>query len=354
MVSTSEYPVIERIELEPRWVTRQVKLDTVKAHALAEKKAAPGTTMRSSQDIERWLESLEFELAPEGHVICRKKLREVFDAAALVGDIVNDDTFTSAIGMFLRRRFGERLIKVKTLYNVTCKAVKSELFKRPRTDKKAVRLKKHGARNPAASRTVEADDGVSVRYVTEFMQLGCATELLQNNLFPDAKELSESFGAFNAWRNHLSTTFRADDDDVTLISVGDGQTPRTAALFAYRTKWQCIAVDPEMNEKGQTYDIQRLQHFRAKIEELRIKTKRALIVMVHAHVSLEATLASITTSDGTCGCIALPCCNWYAAIDTDHHPKVTPEYQDMSIFSPHRSARIWANLPCGMICKPAM
>ena len=354
MASSSAYPLIERVELEPRWVTMQAKFDAEKAQALAEKKADPGIHIRSLNDIMGWLETLEFELAPEGHVICRKKLREVYDAAAVVGDFVNDDTFTNAIGMFLSRRFGDKLIRMKTLYNVTCKVVKSELFKPARVNKKAFKLANRGARDPAASRTIKADDGLSVQYMTEFMQLGCATELLQNRLFPDAKELSESFGAYNAWRRHLSKTFHAEDDDITLISVGDGQTPRTAALFAYRTKWQCIAVDPEMNEKEQTYNIQRLQHFRAKIEELRIKTTRALIVMVHAHVSLEATLASITTTDGCCGCIALPCCNFYAAIDSIHHPKAVPEYHDMAVFSPHRLTRIWERLPCGMICKPTV
>ena len=284
-------------------------------------------------------------------------LQDAYNKELPHGDAVEDHTFTNACGMHLHCKFGERLEKQKTCYNVTCKIVHSEVLKRTRVNKKAKKLAARGVKDPLASRVVEPVDGVPFRYMTEFVQLGCAAELLHHNLFPDAKELSESFGAFNAWREHLSTTFRADDEDVTLISVGDGQTPRTAALFVYRTKWQCIAVDPEMDEKrerGHEYNIERLQNHRAKIQELRIKTKRALIIMVHAHVSLEDTLASITSDDGTAGCIALPCCNWYVAIDTTKKPKVTDEYQDMSVLSPHRLCRVWDRLECGAMCEPTI
>jgi len=349
-MSTPTYPVVDRIEVEPRWVTAQASFDAAKAHTRALRKG-PETNECTMADVMRWLETLEFEVAPEGHMIHREILRKAYDAE-LIGGVVDDDTFMSAFGTFLKRRFGNEVRKRKSLYNVTCKLVQSERFVRAKVNKKAQRLAKRGATDPAASRTTVQSDGASVRYFTEFMQLDCAPGLLEHKLFPDAKELSESFGAFNAWRVNLSKTFRADDEDVTLISVGDGQTPRTAALFAYRTKWQCIAVDPEMNEKGRTFKIERLQYHRSRIEELRITTKRALVVMVHAHVSLEATLASITTADGTAGCIAVPCCNWYVSIDSAARPKVT-EYQDLSIFSPHRLCRVWDSLACGAVYKHA-
>ena len=65
---------------------------------------------------------------------------------------------------------------------------------------------------------------------------------------------------------------------------------------------------------------------------MRIKTKRCIIVMVHAHVSLATTLRSIEASeDGTAACIALPCCNYYSAIDAPN--RAVPEYEDMSVIS---------------------
>ena len=37
----------------------------------------------------------------------------------------------------------------------------------------------------------------SRKYMNEFLKTKCSTILLENELFPDAKELSESFGAFH-------------------------------------------------------------------------------------------------------------------------------------------------------------
>ena len=54
----------------------------------------------------------------------------------------------------------------------------------------------------------------------------------------NAKELSESFACFNAARVHLAETFLPSDPHVTLLAIGDGLTPRTAALFAFRTAWR--------------------------------------------------------------------------------------------------------------------
>ena len=99
----------------------------------------------------------------------------------------------------------------------------------------------------------------------------------------NAKELSESFGCFNAARTQLSEHFKPDDPrcfgwskcnvlqwsgmcaegaesadthlpplpmphSVLLVAVGDGLTPRTAALFAFRTQWTCVAINPLMVE----------------------------------------------------------------------------------------------------------
>jgi hypothetical protein len=59
-------------------------------------------------------------------------------------------------------------------------------------------------------------------------------------VFPNAKELTESFAANNAIRIHLAGEYTPGDERVTVIAVGDGNTPRTAALCAFLTKWQCV------------------------------------------------------------------------------------------------------------------
>ena len=45
------------------------------------------------------------------------------------------------------------------------------------------------------------------------------------------QELTESFGCFNASRTHLSDLFSPDCTDVLVVVVGDGITPRIAAVF---------------------------------------------------------------------------------------------------------------------------
>lgn len=52
--------------------------------------------------------------------------------------------------------------------------------------------------------------------------------------FPNAKEVTESFGAFHAVNEHLSHLSR-DDINVAVICVGDGHSPRTGMLFAVCT-----------------------------------------------------------------------------------------------------------------------
>jgi hypothetical protein len=264
----------------------------------------------------------------------------------------------SELGEHLVSKFGTKALRRrKDNLNITSARVPSEKVNL-RVNKKLAKAKRMKGRqlDPNRSRKIvasKAEDAISSRYMTEFLQLHCATELVESRVFPDAKELTESFSAFNAWRTHLSDDFSADDPNITLVSVGDGHTPRTAALFAFRTRWNCVAVDPEMGfakDSKASYDIDRLQHHCAKIEEMRIKTKRCIIVMVHAHVSLATTLRSIQAEDGTAACIALPCCNYYSAIDAPN--RAVPEYEDMSVISPHRTVRVWKALPCGTSESP--
>ena len=81
-----------------------------------------------------------------------------------------------------------------------------------------------------------SDGKASSRYTSELLSLACGPRLLELGLYPDAKELTESFAAFSAVREHLKEHFVPHDPTVTVLCVGDGVAPRTAALFAFRTK----------------------------------------------------------------------------------------------------------------------
>ncbi|KUF99151.1 Histone-lysine N-methyltransferase [Phytophthora nicotianae] len=97
---------------------------------------------------------------------------------------------------------------------------------------------------------------VSLRYLNEFVgKLHCAPALLQHGLFPDAKEVTESMALFNAVRRYIEPknkgeSLKENGKHDGIVVVGDGNTPRTAAMFAFRMRgWKCYSVDPAM-EKG--------------------------------------------------------------------------------------------------------
>jgi hypothetical protein len=81
----------------------------------------------------------------------------------------------------------------------------------------------------------------------ELVRLGCAPELLSMKLFPDSKEITESMAMFNAVRQLEG--FEQEGEEVDgIVCVGDGMSPRTAALFAFRTKgWTVFRCKIESN-----------------------------------------------------------------------------------------------------------
>ncbi|EQC25575.1 hypothetical protein SDRG_16545 [Saprolegnia diclina VS20] len=186
----------------------------------------------------------------------------------------------------------------------------------------------------------------SLRYMNEFVgKLQCAPNLLQMGIFPDAKEVTESMGLFNATRRFLDIDEGNPAED-GIVVVGDGSTPRTAVMFAYRTKgWTCYSVDPEM--RLSTPDapvpwegIQQVVPIRAKIEDIRIKLRRAIVLLVHAHVTLDQALSSIE-AESIVGVVTLPCCNWYGQQEVLFQRPPDIVFDDFSILSDHRELRLW-------------
>ena len=137
----------------------------------------------------------------------------------------------------------------KGMLAVTCERIPATRLNWPpkRTDRKARKLERYGPRDPERSRDVLPNEGPTyARYVNEMLRLGCAPELMRLRLFPDAKELTETFAVHQAVRSRLGASYPKTDEGVTLVAVGDGNTPRTAALFAFLTRWHCVSIDPEI------------------------------------------------------------------------------------------------------------
>ena len=173
-----------------------------------------------------------------------------------------------------------------------------------------------------------------LKYLNDLMACKCFPDLLEEGIFPNAKELTESMAVFHFCRWHLADRFPLGDKSVTLFSVGDGRTPRTAALFAYRTAWTCYSIDPNLNTQ-RSYRARRLVLVKKKIEDFKIDVERAVIVAVHSHAPLDVAVEHINARDKVV--IAIPCCV------PQEIPGYPPdlEYVDHAIWSEKNLVRVW-------------
>ncbi len=178
----------------------------------------------------------------------------------------------------------------------------------------------------------------SLNYISDFFNTKCAADILNFGLFPNLKEVTESAAAYWAVRKHLSK-FELNDPNVTLVSVGDGSTPRTAAYCAFRSNFNCISVDPELKNLHRYKSINRLTCYDKKIEEIEIEADRVILLMVHSHAKLEVTLSRIKAKE--IAIIAIPCC---VKMHLPTEPDMT--YQDVGILSEKNTVLVWKDLKC--------
>ena len=176
------------------------------------------------------------------------------------------------------------------------------------------------------------------RYVVEFFKLTCAGDLLNFKLFPNVKEVTESMAAFNGIRDYImKDRFDYKSDNVVVISVGDGNTPRTAAMCAMRSNWECISIDPIM--KTTDYNIKRLKIYKNKVEELDLNfpDKIVVILCVHSHAKLNDILGHIHGKERHL--LTIPCC-------VPHEIKNVPYlgYMDSNIDSEKKHVKIWMGI----------
>lgn len=175
------------------------------------------------------------------------------------------------------------------------------------------------------------------RYTDELLRLKCAPDLLALGIFPDSKEVAESFSAYHAVQHHLQR-FSMQDPGVTLVAVGDGCVPRTAATFAFRTAWTCHSIDPRMRPfRASVARVDRLHGYAKRAEEVRLEAAdRAVIVAVHSHASFWAALDTVPDAHEV-AMVVIPCCEPHALAPGgfDH------AYDDDGIPSPDRTVYVY-------------
>lgn len=178
----------------------------------------------------------------------------------------------------------------------------------------------------------------TLTYIEKFMTLKCAPDLLMLGLFPNAKEITESFACYEAVRRHIP--FEPQDTDVTVVVVGDGSTPRTAATFAFRSLWNCVSIDPEIGTPDNwERNVKRLTCHSKKVESLgKVSYPKLIIVAPHSHADLGAALERFTAKKRHV--IALPCC-----VRQEIEGRLPDiKYDDWGIHSPQRAVMVWRDV----------
>lgn len=189
-------------------------------------------------------------------------------------------------------------------------------------------------------------------YFNQLLCLKCGPDLLLDELYPNAKEVTESMGAYDAVKRWLFKEANFGRKDITVVVVGDGGSPRTGGLFAYRTGWECVSVDPALNKplKERWKAIRRLRMIPKKIEEADLsflwkdytfETKTDVVVVaVHSHANLTTSVNSIEDQGGNViGIVAIPCC-FEQVLDPIDFEQIA-DYQDWGIWSDKRNVKVW-------------
>lgn len=213
------------------------------------------------------------------------------------------------------------------------------------------------------------------KYLDKFIKFNKkGTDILRTGVFPNAKEITESYAALNAFYKHFN--LRHKEDDVLFLVVGDGAHPRTGVTFAFNTPHRVISIDPAMmktdlynegrnwhagkqplkNVNGGFIDVDRLYLFPSTLWEWAFGlpkhenhldpcmsifgNPKIIVVGVHDHAPpVDIEELKKKAGDRIKGIIQMPCCfpnNW-----TDVWGKPAIQYEDWGIHSPHRTMNIW-------------
>lgn len=182
-----------------------------------------------------------------------------------------------------------------------------------------------------------------LRYIDFLTSSKCGPDLLAEKLFLNAKEITESFAAFQPMFRFLGAD-RFKDSSIKMFDVCAGGTPRTAAVYACRTNWECVAIDPALNSE-KTYRIRRLSTVSKKIEEVNYTSGGiTVITMVHGHVKMSHVLDHIISPEQYF--IYVPCCYpQYRLNPNDPMPaytwKLLTEYADWGMHSDKRTVLVY-------------
>jgi hypothetical protein len=201
----------------------------------------------------------------------------------------------------------------------------------------------------------------TLKYLNNFIRLNkSAKDILDIGVFPDAKEITESFAAHDAVTHKLGLSYEFLKKINPLILVaGDGSTPRTGVTFAFKTKFNVVSIDPNNNEKDYS-SVRRLLVLKKRLgdpefldllendpyppfidwENGGYSRRPIILVGVHSHIPEDELIAfHKVVGKALFAVVEIPCC--YPQQYLKAFGKPTIEYIDWGIHSEKRTVRIW-------------
>ena len=181
------------------------------------------------------------------------------------------------------------------------------------------------------------------KYINWFIKKSkIARDLLKLELFPNVKEVQESYGMFCACRKII---FDLKDESVLCIVVGDGARPRTGCTIVFNSLWSALSIDPALKKLKPSLikklkKVKRFDYIPYKIEEIinqmqyqedeNKKYKTLIYLHPHSHALLSDTLCFhnifFKKYNFKTWLISMPCCvkdnlhmNCYSYVDNFIH-----------------------------------
>jgi len=206
-------------------------------------------------------------------------------------------------------------------------------------------------------------------YVDKLFSLKCFLDIVSIKVFTSAKDVSESMAAIQAagryglqYSQKNESNSSSKQKRTKCLCIGDGSTPRTAVLACYLKQWDCVSIDPALQEdwhgvhpKG----VRGLVGFKGTLEEFMnseeqnvLKDEKAkqaeydhlALLCVHSHARLHnnASVEKIMARYGNISTtlVSLPCCPTFRSQkDVGRAPDEV--YEDDCVFSQCRKVEIW-------------